>query len=92
LPARPTQALTQRSSRPCRLSVSRLDVSARTGEVGVGIFGTKAGMTQIFTADGLAVPVTVIALEEGNLVTQVWRPPLPPFEAPEKILEAEVSS
>ncbi|GAB4817009.1 hypothetical protein N2152v2_004055 [Parachlorella kessleri] len=40
-------------------------------EAGVGIFGTKAGMTQIFTAEGLAVPATVIALEDGNIVTQV---------------------
>ncbi len=28
-------------------------------------------MTQIFTAEGLAVPATVIALEAGNIVTQV---------------------
>lgn len=28
-------------------------------------------MTQVFTADGLAVPATVIALEEGNVVTCV---------------------
>jgi len=31
-------------------------------------------MTQIFTADGLAVPATVIALEDGNIVTQVKTP------------------
>lgn len=37
---------------------------------GVGIFGTKAGMTTLYK-DGLAVPATVIALEEGNVVTQV---------------------
>lgn len=35
------------------------------------MFGTKAGMTQIFTPEGLALPATVIALEEGNVVTQV---------------------
>lgn len=49
----------------------RLLVQARAKEAGVGIFGTKAGMTQIFTRDGLALPATVIALEEGNIVTQV---------------------
>jgi len=38
---------------------------------GVGAFGSKAGMTQVFTEDGLCVPVTVIAVREGNIVTQV---------------------
>jgi ribosomal protein L3 len=28
-------------------------------------------MTQVFTEDGLCVPVTVIAVREGNIVTQV---------------------
>jgi hypothetical protein len=37
---------------------------------GVGLYGTKAGMTQIFK-DGLSYPATVIALEDGNVVTQV---------------------
>lgn len=52
----------------------RLQVVMRTKEAGVGIFGTKAGMTQIFTKEGLALPATVIALEEGNIVTQVKTP------------------
>ncbi len=69
----------------CRLSTHRqaarqqlhpqrphsLTVHARSGEAGMGMFGTKAGMTQIFTPEGLALPATVIALEEGNVVTQV---------------------
>lgn len=38
---------------------------------GVGIFGTKAGMMTYFTAQGTAVPATVIALEEGNYITMV---------------------
>lgn len=67
------------SARPCaaalpaqrRCQHSRLQVSARQGEVSVGLFGTKAGMTQIFTSDGLALPATVIALEDGNVVTQI---------------------
>lgn len=46
-------------------------VQARSAEAGMGMFGTKAGMTQIFTPDGLALPATVIALENGNVVTQV---------------------
>ncbi|KAI8463354.1 MAG: plastid/chloroplast ribosomal protein L3 [Monoraphidium minutum] len=46
-------------------------VQARQAEAGVGIFGTKAGMMTYFTPDGLAVPATVIALEEGNIVTMV---------------------
>jgi large subunit ribosomal protein L3 len=28
-------------------------------------------MTQLFTAEGLCVPVTVIAVQAGNVVTQV---------------------
>lgn len=40
-------------------------VQARKAEVGVGCFGTKAGMMTYFTSEGLAVPATVIALEEG---------------------------
>lgn len=38
---------------------------------GVGLFATKAGMMSYFTEDGLCVPATVIALEEGNIVTMV---------------------
>ena len=37
---------------------------------GVGVFGTKAGMTMLFV-NGVALPATVIALEDGNVVTQV---------------------
>eukprot|EP00891_Asterochloris_glomerata_P007165 jgi/Astpho2/7165/Aster-01486 len=40
-------------------------------EVAMGIWGTKAGMTQIFTPEGLSLSATVIALEDGNKVTQV---------------------
>ena len=43
-------------------------------DAGVGVFGNKAGMTQLFTEEGLCVPVTVIAVQAGNVVTQV-RPP-----------------
>ena len=32
---------------------------------------TKRGMTQIFTDDGLCVPVTVIAVKDGNYVSAV---------------------
>jgi large subunit ribosomal protein L3 len=46
-------------------------VQARQAEAGVGIFGTKAGMMTYFTEEGAAVPATVIALEEGNVVTMV---------------------
>ena len=37
----------------------------------MGLWATKAGMTQIFTPEGLALPATVLAMEEGNIVTQV---------------------
>lgn len=48
-----------------------LEVRAAGKEAGVGVYGTKAGMTQVFTRKGNAVPVTVISLGEGNYVTQV---------------------
>lgn len=57
--------------RPARAAASRLVVQARQHEAGVGIFGTKAGMMTFFTPEGAAVPATVIALEEGNIVTMV---------------------
>jgi large subunit ribosomal protein L3 len=57
--------------RPVRAAASRLVVQARQYEAGVGIFGTKAGMMTYFTPEGSAVPATVIALEEGNIVTMV---------------------
>lgn len=37
----------------------------------MGVWATKAGMTSIFTPEGLCLPATVLALEEGNIVTQV---------------------
>lgn len=39
--------------------------------VSMGLMGTKAGMTTFFTANGDALPCTVIALEDGNVVSQV---------------------
>lgn len=48
-----------------------LVVRSNTLEAGVGIYGNKAGMTQVFTEDGLVVPVTVISVNDGNLVTMV---------------------
>nr|Q7XYP4.1 RecName: Full=Large ribosomal subunit protein uL3c; AltName: Full=50S ribosomal protein L3, chloroplastic; Flags: Precursor [Bigelowiella natans]AAP79150.1 ribosomal protein rpL3 [Bigelowiella natans] len=37
----------------------------------MGLMGTKAGMTTYYDDEGIAHPVTVIALEAGNVVTQV---------------------
>lgn len=54
-----------------RRPLRSLQIVARSPEAGVGIWGTKAGMTQIFQTDGTRVPVTVISLEAGNIVTQV---------------------
>lgn len=48
-----------------------LVVEARQHAAGVGLFGTKAGMMSYFTPEGLCVPATVIALEEGNIVTMI---------------------
>eukprot|EP00877_Chromochloris_zofingiensis_P014890 jgi/Chrzof1/9655/Cz04g11050.t1 len=65
-----TARLAASGVRPSRVS-SKLVVQARQCEAGVGIFGTKAGMMSYFTEDGLCIPATVIALEEGNVVTMV---------------------
>ena len=35
-----------------------------------GILGRKAGMTEVFTADGKLIPVTVVEVEP-NVVTQI---------------------
>ncbi|KAJ9525316.1 hypothetical protein QJQ45_020858 [Haematococcus lacustris] len=61
------------SSAPVRTSVNvqRASVQANTFAAGVGILGTKAGMMSYFTPEGLCVPATVIALEEGNVVTAI---------------------
>lgn len=58
-----------RVGRPGR--ATRLVVEARQFRKAMGLLGTKAGMMSFFTPDGLCVPATVIALEEGNIVTQV---------------------
>ena len=49
---------------------TRCTVVAGALEAGVGLLANKAGMTSFFTAEGLQVPVTVIALLPGNIVTQ----------------------
>ena len=49
-----------------------LQVTARAQKAGVGLLGTKAGMTTIFQENGDAVPCTIIALESANYVTQIF--------------------
>jgi large subunit ribosomal protein L3 len=65
-----TARLSASGVKPAR-AACKMVVQARQYEGGVGIFGTKAGMMTYFTPEGLAVPATVIALEEGNMVTMV---------------------
>ena len=36
----------------------------------IGVVGRKAGMTRVFTDDGVSIPVTVVEVEP-NRVTQV---------------------
>jgi len=63
-----------RGSRSCagRRGRGRLQVSARAMEKDVGLMGTKAGMTSVFTEEGKMVPVTVIGLKDGgNVITQI---------------------
>merc|ERR1719382_355238 len=50
---------------------SRIYIESRRKSAGLGCMGTKAGMTTWFMPNGEAVPCTVIALEEGNIVTQI---------------------
>ncbi len=60
------------SAAPVRVSRARcVRVEARQFRKAMGVLGTKAGMMSYFTEEGLCVPATVIALEEGNVVTQV---------------------
>lgn len=54
----------------CVARERRLLVTARAGVPAIGLLGTKAGMTQIFS-EGLAIPASVIAFDKGNVVTQV---------------------
>jgi len=54
-----------RSARP-------VQVCARAVEKDVGLMGTKAGMTSVFTEEGKKIPVTVIGLKDGgNVITQI---------------------
>jgi ribosomal protein L3 len=46
-------------------------VEARAARAGVGLLGTKAGMTTIFQEDGTAVACTVIGFESSNYVTDI---------------------
>merc|ERR1712167_151952 len=50
---------------------SRLLVKTWQKTAGIGLMGTKAGMTTWFVSTGEAVPCTVIALEGRNTVTQI---------------------
>ena len=64
------------SSRPAGLAHPRLNSRhslqvCASYEAGVGLLANKAGMTSVFTENGELVPVTVLALGEGNVVAQV---------------------
>eukprot|EP00191_Tetraselmis_sp_GSL018_P003937 CAMPEP_0177603836 /NCGR_PEP_ID=MMETSP0419_2-20121207/15754_1 /TAXON_ID=582737 /ORGANISM="Tetraselmis sp., Strain GSL018" /LENGTH=280 /DNA_ID=CAMNT_0019097693 /DNA_START=85 /DNA_END=927 /DNA_ORIENTATION=+ len=52
---------------------ARLQIQAGSFEAGVGVMGTKAGMTQIFSDDGLLCnPVTIIGFEDsGNKISMI---------------------
>jgi hypothetical protein len=47
-----------------------LVIEARAFRAGIGMLGTKAGMTTIFLEDGTAVGCTVIGFESPNYITQ----------------------
>ena len=58
-----------RAPAPRNVARRNLVVEARAPRAGVGIMGTKAGMTTIFQEDGTAVACTVIGFESSNYVT-----------------------
>ncbi len=66
-----TLALDIRSVRKGSRNGSRGVVRMGPLEAGVGLMGTKMGMMTVFTADGIAIPCTVVGFHEGNIVTQV---------------------
>ena len=71
-PTRVALTPTSRKSTMTSSTTSRRAVHTHARlDSGVGCFGSKAGMTQMFTDDGLCVPVTVIGVREGNFVTMV---------------------
>jgi ribosomal protein L3 len=63
------QLSTNRSMRASSSRRAVVSVQARQAEAGVGVFATKAGMMTYFTADGLAMPATVLAMESPNYIT-----------------------
>mmetsp|Transcript_30744 Transcript_30744/g.100046 ORF Transcript_30744/g.100046 Transcript_30744/m.100046 type:complete len:267 (+) Transcript_30744:25-825(+) len=69
--AQPVAAVPARSARAQR---GELQVLGAVIEAGVGIMGHKAGMTSIFDEEGMCLPVTVIKVSDGNVVTQVKTP------------------
>jgi hypothetical protein len=62
--------LTPRPQRAALKVARDCRVVAGAMEAGCGVLANKAGMTSFFTPEGLQVPVTVIALLPGNIVTQ----------------------
>merc|ERR1712216_167590 len=46
-------------------------VESRKKSLAIGMLGTKAGMATWHMSNGKAVPCTIVALEEGNIVTQI---------------------
>ena len=65
-----TRLVAQQPAR-CVQSRKSLKIEARSHRAGVGLMGTKAGMTTLYEeATGNAVVVTVIGFESPNYITQ----------------------
>merc|ERR1711871_1858694 len=62
---------TRHSARAAQGRSFRLNVTARALERDVGLMGTKAGMTSIFSDDGKMTPCTVVGLKSGCFVTHI---------------------
>lgn len=65
-------ALSAKAAVPRASARNALVVEARAPRAGVGLMGTKAGMTTVFEEDGSAIACTVIGFESANYVTRVF--------------------
>lgn len=65
-------ALSSKAITPRGGARKSLVVEARATRAGVGLMGTKAGMTTVFQEDGSAVACTVIGFESANYITRVF--------------------
>eukprot|EP00899_Mesostigma_viride_P012633 jgi/Mesvir1/21370/Mv20854-RA.1 len=74
LPSSSSRRSLSLAAMPAAVDAATALVTSMSLEAAVGVFGNKAGMTSIFSDNGVCIPVTVIAIGDGNRVTQVKTP------------------